>query len=288
MERVQFDNGVEEASPLQILNDRRRFICIAAVVCGLVATGLAWIQDDKFEASTTLAFAMNGSVGSKSSGLTSQLGGLASLAGLSMASDSNKAEALAVLQSRVLTERFVTENGLMPILFADQWDSAAKRWKTNGAAPSAWKANELFEKIREVSEDRRTGLITVSINWRDPVLCARWANGLVKMADDALRHQAVEDSTKHIEYLTQQAKATEVAQLRVAIFSVLESEIKNVMFANGPGNYALKVIDPAQVPERKVSPQRLVWTVAGVLVGFVAAVAFVLMRANLGYRPTER
>src|ERR1700737_4632921 len=48
--------------------------------------------------------------------MASQLGGFASLTGISPG-DSKKSESIAVLQSEFLTERYINENNLLPVLF---------------------------------------------------------------------------------------------------------------------------------------------------------------------------
>jgi len=40
-------------------------------------------------------------------------------------------EAIATLRSRELTMSYIEKNGLLPILFHDRWDSAAKKWKVS-------------------------------------------------------------------------------------------------------------------------------------------------------------
>jgi LPS O-antigen subunit length determinant protein (WzzB/FepE family) len=112
------------------------------------------------------------------------------------------------------------------------------------------------------------------------VQAAQWANDLVKVTNDYLRAKAIEKSERHIEYLKQQAAATDIAQLRSAIYSVLESEIKNAMLARGNDEYALKVIDPATVPERRSSPKRAVWVSVGFVSGLFLAIAFVFFRRS--------
>src|ERR1700690_467585 len=63
--------------------------------------------------------------------LASQYGALASLAGLSLGGKSTKAEAIAVLQSELITEAYVHENNLLPVLFFDRWDQASGTWKSS-------------------------------------------------------------------------------------------------------------------------------------------------------------
>lgn len=262
---------------------RERWIVISITFAfAVLVAAIALMQDDKYEATVTLSPVSNNSASSKLGGLTSQFGGLAALAGISVGGDSNRAESIAVLQSQLLTERYVAENDLLPILFADKWDAAARKWKVAGVAqqPTLWKANQLFKRIRKVTDDKKTGLVTLTINWTDPVVCAQWANGLVKMANDALREKAIQESDKHIDYLNEQAATTDVAPVRAAIYAVLESEIKNAMLAKGPGDYALKVIDPAIAPERKSSPMRSLWVLVGAFGGFLFSLIVVFIRST--------
>ena len=71
--------------------------------------------------------------------LASQFGGVADI--LSFGGSSNqKAEAIAILQSRVLTETYIREQNLLPILFASKWDATKGEWKARDPAkwPTLW------------------------------------------------------------------------------------------------------------------------------------------------------
>lgn len=260
-----------------------RWIIISISLAFAVATaGIALLQQDKYQATVTVSPISNSQAGGKLGGLASQFGGLAALAGISMGGDSNRSESIAVLQSQSLTERFIAENDLLPILYADKWDAATKQWKipNDPEQPTLWKANQQFRKLRSVIDEKKTGMVTVTITWTDPELCARWANGLVKLTNDVLRSKAVHESDQHIAYLTEQAAKTDVAPVRSAIYSILESEIKNSMLAKGPGDYALKVIDPAVVPERKSGPIRTLWVLVGGFAGFLISLVVVFVRTT--------
>lgn len=224
----------------------------------------------------------NNSAMGRLSGAASQVGGLASLIGLSFNGDSSKEEALAMLQSEALTQRYVSDHNLLPVLFPDRWDPVAKAWRSAKPEdiPTLWKANQLFEsKIRTIAEDKKTGLTTMTIAWTDPDTAARWANDLVAAANDYLRNKAIRESEQHIAYLNEQAAKTDVSQVRAAIYVVLESEIKNEMLAKGPGDYALKVIDPAYPPERRSSPLPIVWAAVGGVAGLMISFAVLFLRS---------
>lgn len=276
---------------LVLLIWRQRLLIVLTVLgCAVVAGIAAFLQRDRFIATVVISpVSQNSGIG-RLGGLASQFGGLASLAGISLGGDSNKAEAVAMLQSQVLTARYVEANNLLPILFDRLWDPASKTWKVSNAAdkPTLWKATQLFKNIRSVTEDRRTGLITMTVEWTDAQLCAQWANGLVKMTNDILRQKAIEESDRHIDYLNQQAGRTDLAQIRTAIYSVLESEIKNVMLAKGPGDFALRVVDPAVAPERRSSPKHLLWILGGAFAGLFFSVVIVFVRSTWNDSPDSR
>jgi uncharacterized protein involved in exopolysaccharide biosynthesis len=265
----------------QIVWRQRLMVAIVTLSCAVIVGFIAWLLPNKYTATVVFSPVSNSSNGGRLGGIASQVGGLAAIAGISVGDDSNKAESLAVLQSQSLTERFIEANDLLPVLFADQWDPAAKKWLVTGKLqPTLWRANEEFERIRKVLDDKKAGVLSLSITWTDPVLAANWANGLLRLANEDLRAKAIVESERHIEYLKEQAAATDVAQLRTAIYSVLESEVKKVMLARGPGDYALKVLDPAEAPERPQTPKRILWVAIALFGGLVLSLVLVYLRAT--------
>lgn len=251
---------------------------VLTVLAGVIASQLP----AQYEAITVISPVSSNAAGGR---LNSQggagIGGLASLIGIQLGGDTNRSESIAVLQSEALTERYIREHDLLPVLYEKLWDPVGKRWRVTDPSrvPTPWKANKLFLKIRTVTEDKKTGLVTLTINWTDAATAARWANDFVKLTNDYLREKAIAESEQHIAYLNQEAAKTDVAQVRTAIYTVLESEIKNVMLARGPGDYALKVIDPAIAPERKSSPKLSIWLPGGFGAGLLLSGIFLFVRS---------
>jgi len=216
----------------------------------------------------------------------SQFSGLAALVGISTPQDSKKSESLAVLQSEALTQQYIRENNLLPVLFPKQWDASRNRWKGTDPSkyPTPWKGNVLFrDKIRSESNDTKTGLSTLSISWTDPVTAARWANGIVKMTNDYLRNKAIREAEANISYLTDQASKTDEVGVKQAIYSILQSQISKAMLARGSEEYALKVVDPAFAPEKPSTPKPMLWISMGFLAGLLCSVFVVTLR-----KPTSR
>lgn len=262
----------------------RSKLLVLGVAFGLAfaAYGVAWTFPRQYEAKILLEPVMRESGDSALSNAISQFSGLATLAGLSGANRGSTAVALATLQSRVLTERFIEENNLLPILYAKKWDARTHRWRTQNPSdiPTPWKANEYFDKaVRDISEDRKTGLVTMTITWTDPVLAADWANGLVAMTNDYMRNQAIQEANAEMAYLRVQAVKTDTVEMKTTVYTLMERELQKAMVAAGQRQFALRVIDPAVPAEKPSAPKRSLWALAGLILGFFLAASYVLAHA---------
>ena len=214
--------------------------------------------------------------------LAGQFGGLASLAGIGGGGDGKKSEAIATLGSRALTEDFIQANQLLPVLFAQEWDAQENAWRKDlKKTPTLWEGVKKFStKIRAISNDKKTGLVTLSMEWTDPALAAAWANQLVQRTNDTLRERAIATSRRNLAYLNDQLEKTSVVELRQSIFRLTEAEIKNIMLAEGNREYAFKVIDPAVVPEEKSRPRRGRIIIGALAAALMLSSLWVLLRAS--------
>jgi uncharacterized protein involved in exopolysaccharide biosynthesis len=277
-------NAVALRDLLTITIQRWRLVLSCFVLGAAAAVVGIYVVPDEYQATILVApvsrQSNSGLLNSLSSAV-SQIGGLGSLSGLSISGgESDKAVTIATLQSKALTEQFIESNNLLPILFGDLWDPIDKRWRINDPRkiPTLWRGEQYFAKhVRSVTEDVRTGLVTVTITWRDPRLAAQWANQLIKLTNDTLRSVATSESEKNIAYLNSEVGKTNVVQLRDAIYTLMENEIKQEMIARGDDQYALRIVDPAEAPERPASPRPTLWVIGGciggLLLGLLMAIA---------------
>jgi uncharacterized protein involved in exopolysaccharide biosynthesis len=229
--------------------------------------------------------------GNGMSALGNQLGGLASLAGVNLGGGGGKKsdEALEFLRSRSFTAAFIQRHGLMPILFAKKWDTARNQWRDPDDVPSIAEGVAKFsKKVRQVAEDKRTGMVTLSIIWSDRVAAAEWANALIAEADKALRERAIAEQGHSIEYLKAEAAQTSTVEIGNAISKLMETELKNSMLARTRDAYAFNVLDPAVVrdPKDRDSPNKPLIVVLGAGLGFVVGVIVGAVRQSR-YRPAN-
>lgn len=276
--------GMTAHEALQLLWSRRLLLGCCAVALGIIAGIIGWLLPRQYEAQVLVVPVVNNSPEDQLGalgGLASQFGGLASLAGINIEGSTKKAEYVAVLQSQALTQKYVADNDLLPILYAKKWDPAHNRWKVTNPKkiPTLWQANLLFKNhIRTVATDQKTGLVTLTITWTNPQLAATWANGMVAMANDYLRDQAIAESERDIAYLTDQGAKNGQIGLKESIYAIMQTELNKAMFARGNKEFAFNVIDPAFVPERPSSLGGEAWAVIGFLCGLLLGIGYVIGR----------
>ena len=240
---------------------------------------------DVFKAETTLAPNTEEQSRGGLAALAGQFGGLASMAGLSLGGGGSTAHAIATLESRQFLVPFLIQDENLKILFPDDWDDEDKRWikqserRASDNRPTNQEAYDRFVKSSfNVSQDKKSGLVTVSIELENPEIAAKWSNELVAKLNAHLRQQAQEEANKNLAYLNEQLNQTRVLEIKEALYGLIESQTKNAMLANAKNDYAFKVIDPAVTPELKSRPKRALIVLSSGLIGgfFGIFICFIL------------
>ena len=224
-------------------------------------------------------------------GLLSRLGGDG---GLGLGDSSQRDEALAVLKSRQFAEQLITDEKLLPVFFPDQWDAASGKWSETDPKriPSDWDAWIYFDRnIRTVLEDKDRGLVTIRVEWSDPVQAARWANLMVARANEDLRARKLRQLESSLEFLQSELRNAQLVELRAAISQVMESQINERMLANVRPEYAFRIIDPAVAPDvdQPERPKKLllaaVGLTGGAMLGLVVGLVVAYSRRQSGVLP---
>ena len=188
--------------------------------------------------------------------------------------DQERYEAIAILKSRVFTADFMKAERLMPLLYEDEWDAGKGKWRASagGDTPTQWLAYELFDTtIRGVNDEYASGLVTLSIEWTDPEVAARWANTMVERVNEHLQDSAVREGEQSLEFLTRELERTGIAEIREAIYRLIESQMQKIMVANVKEEYGFRVLDPAVPPEQRERPKRKLVVAISLFLGILAA-----------------
>lgn len=215
--------------------------------------------------------------------ITGQLGGLAALAGFPIA-DSTSTHALAVLQSKQLARDFVNDLSLITVFFADDWDKANGKWRSDNPAdhPDERDAVDFFHnKVFSVYEDKKTGLVILRIDWTDPDAGQEWANELVKRTNEKMRQQALIESTANIRFLQAELASTSLVPLQQAIGALLENEVQRLMLARGKKDFAFQILDSANTDKEPIWPQPAFLLVIATMLATILGTAYLYVLSQL-------
>ena len=265
-------------------------IAIFAVVFAGTGTAVALLVTPIFHAEETVQIREERNSTNALRSLGGSLGSLGELAGSALGgSQDERSIALAVLKSRAIVEEFVRKNNLLPLLYPRRWDASRQQWKqlSPDDIPNLQDGYKKFmDGIFIVNEDKKTNLVTVAVEWKDPVMAAAWVSGLVADANATLKDRTIRESEANLEYLKAQANLTTIVPLQTALYSLMETEYKKLMVARNNEDFVFRVVDPVQIPKRKAWPKRLIVVLASFGLGLVAGVGYVMfMNARRAYRP---
>lgn len=268
---------------------RRRVTVVAIVVLSvLCGAAIAWLKTPLYRSSVVLAPRQAEEQGGALSAVLGQMGGLASLAGLAGLGGQDANDSLALLKSRAFFERFARDAQLLPVLFSSAWDEKSGQWKSSlqpEDIPTLDDGWELFNtRIRTISQDQKTGIVTLAITWKDRGTAAAWANTLATRLNEDMRSRAIADSIATNRQLQEQLDKTSVVELQQAIYRLMEMQIKREVLARSRSDYAFAVVDPAVVSDadRFVSPKRALILLSALIIGLACAVIFVILREGRG------
>ena len=234
-------------------------------------------------------------------GLSSQFGGLASLAGVNLKGgrDGKKELAIETLKSRDFIKRFINKYDLKAVILAStDWEQATNqiifdenlysqaegKWIrevgfSKTAIPSDIEVNRHFlVKNLFISEDDETGFVRVAVHHLSPNVAQEIVTNLIFEINQEIRKIDILEAEKSIAFLEGKLQTTHNLELKKVMFEMVESQIQSQMLAEIRQEYVFQVIDPPIVDELKVSPKRAMICVVITLLGMFSSMLFVLFR----------
>ena len=305
---LQMEDEISLIDLWRVLVKKRWSIFLVTVLISAGAVIHALTAPPVYRAELLMVPAQGEKGGGGMATLASQFGGLASMAGISLGGGGGGTEtALAVLQSRSFAEQYIDEYNLKPLLFHEQWDADREEWivgepsflstvlaflreillpegegETEGdigdGSPSDWDTYNVVKGMMSVSTDKKSGLITLAVEWGDPELAATWANDAVVRLNTHMREQAVEEAKKSIQFLEEELARTSLVNAQTILYSLIEEQTKNIMLANVRDEFVFRVIDPAVTPEVRSKPKRKLIVVLGFVLGLMLGIFVAFFR----------
>jgi len=294
----QYDDEIDLRELFAVLWAGRIKIVAITAVFAIVSVIYALSVPNQYKATALLSSA--DSSGGGLSGALGQLGGLASLAGVSLGGGESSEGQIAqeIMQSWSFIEGFIEDNNLaVGVYAADGWDRnsneieidndlydvSKSQWLVENdytgeiGLPSSWELFEVFSELLSVSEDKKSGLVSMSIEYYSPLIAKQWLDLYVAAINEHMQKREMAKVTRNIEYLQAQIKKTNIAEMQEVFYTIIEEQIKSKMLAEASPEYAFVAVSPSMVPEEKSQPKRALICILGTLLGGMLSVLLVLV-----------
>jgi len=248
-------------------------------------------------------------IGGGLASLSSQFGGLASMAGISLGGVQTDKTTLAIeyLRSRTFLIDFIARHSLkVPIMAAVGWDresdqlrigsdiydQQANRWvrkveSPKKPEPSSWEVYEAFLEMIAVERNSQTGLVSLSVEHYSPTLAKQWVELLVSDLNAFMANKDKLESENSIQFLQNQISETAIVGMQSVIYGLIEEQLKTKMLAEVREDYVFSYVDPPLTPEQKFKPKRAVICIVGTFTGgLLGCLSVLLLAISKGARKT--
>ena len=262
-----------------------------------IAFCISFFIKDKYTSAALIKLSDLGDSSSLSS-LSSQYGGLASLAGLSLPSSGENQEEYVIefIKSKHFLKHLLDFEDVKINLFAIKsfdkkkksveydpsiYDSKSKKWVRNvrnmqSIEPSYIEVHKLYLDAINVYKDRQSNFIQIEYTNISPYFAKSFIDLIISELNVILRQRDLDESTKAVNYLAQEQLKAKTLAINEAITNLMEEQFKTQMLSNLREDYKVEYIDPAFIPEEPSSPNRPLLIVLGALLGFFVSIMYIL------------
>ena len=291
-----YDDEIDLSELFHVLWDKIFYIGAITSVFSLISIIYALMLPNIYQSKATL---MAVEQGSGMSGMVGRMSGMASLAGISLDSKSSSKdqEAIARIKSfEFFSNNFLPNIKLENLMAIKKWNQASNtityhasdfnsdsgQWLRKAKPPrsnipTSQEAYEEFMEIMSVNKDKKTLLVTLSVEHKSPFIAQQWVEIMINQIDQVMRDQDRQTATKSIEYLNSLAPTVNYEEIKKALSALQQEQMKRLMMVEANDNYIFKVLDSPIVPEVKSRPKRSLIVIWGTILGMVLSALGVLV-----------
>lgn len=249
-----------------------------------------------------------------SSSITRSIQGYAGLAGLAgvnlptTSDTSNTTQAIFKLGSLSFFEKNILPNIFLPNLMAIKyWDKDSnllvydeniydietRSWVGDYAVlkkgiPTAQKSYRAFKNNHfNISEDKKSGFVSISIKHQSPHIAKKWAELLIKEVNIYYREKDKLESEKAVNYLNKQILMTNLSEVKEVISQLIQEETKKLTLVEANEYYVFDYIDPPALMEEKSEPSRSLISILSTFLGAMLSFLIVFIK-HFGFGQNTR
>ena len=293
-----FDDEVDLRELFYVLLEGKWIIVSLTAFASIVGVIYSLTLPNIYESKAMLV-SVNSSSGT--AGALGSYSGLAGIAGISLPSggdEGNSAKAIQKISSLSFFENNILKNIYLPNLMAfKSWnpktntvafddsifDTNSNTWIRDYSypqqqIPSAQESYKVFKGHLSLSEDKKSGFISLSIKHQSPFVAKQWAELVVNEVNTFYRQKDKSESEKAVSYLNQQISMTGLSEIKQVLAQLLQEETKKLTLIEANQYYVFDYIDPPAVMEKKSEPKRALICILSALLGGMLSILIVLIR----------
>ena len=289
------ENEVDIKELLKVLWGGKIIIIASTTVFSILAVLYSLSLPNIYTSTTLLSpVGQETSAGNSNGGI----GGLASLAGISLSGQSigNSSKALTKVKTLSFYKENILPNIFLPDLVAiESWDSqnniityASNKFydaesKTILKTASPQTTYKMFMKIVTFSKDTN-GFISISIKHQSPYIAKEWTELIVEQLNQFYRTQDKQQAESSMNFLNAQIAQTSFTEIKNIIAELLKQEIQKLSLIQANDFYVFSYLDPPIVKEEKSEPERSSISILGAVFGFMLSILVVLLKDYISVR----
>lgn len=254
----------------------RFFIAAFTVICTVAAVMFAVNKPNVYTSRAVLVPAQSSSAGMSGLAQLSGLVGVAVGGGAAGQAVGNTAQGLALLDAREFVYKFIEKRqlqvDLVPLKDPKFGKNAEEKSLSSLPDSTRAKTERLSAYLRlkgsvSYTRDSTTGFITITFTHESPTIAQSILTWLIEDINQAVKERKINEANLAIEYLTSQLKSTELSELRIRLFDLIQSQVEVVMLATARPEFVFQVLDPPHVPEVASAPNRRLLVIMGCFLG---------------------
>lgn len=279
---------IDIKSLLKIIRNGKRLIILSTSLFSIIAVIYSLTLSNIYQSTALLS-----PVGEQSSSSSSldNIGGLASLAGISISSQSGGNSGKAI--TKITTLSFFKENILPNIFLPDlmavsTWDEESNSFIYNDSysvqtgkwnkIPHPQKSHKVFLDNLQIYQNDKTKFLTISYKHKSPHIAKEWVDLVVNQINDSFRAKDKLEAQAAINFLNTQMALTSYTEIKQVVAQVLKQKMQQLTLIEANEFYVFSYLDQPAVPREKIEPKRSSICILGAIFGFLLGVLIVLVR----------
>jgi len=290
------NDSIDLKELIKLLWGGKKPIILISFVCALFSIFIALSLTNYYKSEAVLTLASGSSEINGLSGFS----GIASMAGIRMPSTggADKGELIVnTILSRAFVKHLLTFEDILPSLIAPKsydsqsktlefdsniYDGINKTWMSVDdmgieVKPSYLEAYDVYVEQMYINFNPRIGIINISIEHISPIFAKNLLDLIIREADTLIRQKDLEQSSDALDYLASEIPKTSLIEMKSSMNRLIQSQLETQMMAKIGTEYAVRIIEPPFVPERKFKPNRFFIFLFGAMVGLVLGVLWILI-----------